>query len=288
MYLSIRDTQIPEAGYPTLLEGLRDLGVPAMEVQINRDYQVMGLNGGTVNLSEAASLKQYKEDLKKNGIKATSFLLGNNFGVPELEREIQWVIGTIRIAAELGMNNVRIDAIMKGEREQSLEARQQHFADCMKRVLKETEKTGIRCGIENHGFQGNDPNFLMGLMDRVGSPRLGLTMDMGNFYWAGHPIEKVYEILEWAAPRSVHTHIKNINYPADKRNIQREMGWEYGKYVSPLAEGDIDLGRVIRMLKKAGYQEDLCIEDESIGKFEMAQRKDVLRKDVGHIQGCLG
>ena len=73
-------------------------------------------------------------------------------------------------------------------------------------------------------------------------------MDTGNFYWYGNPIDKVYEILKSVAKYTKHTHVKNIQYPEETRNQQREIGWEYGKYVSPIYEGDIDHDRVIRML----------------------------------------
>ena len=122
----------------------------------------------------------------------------------------------------------------------------------------------------------------------IGSPRLGLTMDMGNFYWAGHPLEKVYEILEHLAPVTKHTHVKNIAYPEDVRNKQRQLGWEYGKYVCPIPDGDIDIVKVAGFLEKAGYAGGLAIEDESLGKFPQEERANVLKRDAEHIKSILG
>ncbi|MBU2495925.1 MAG: sugar phosphate isomerase/epimerase, partial [Candidatus Omnitrophica bacterium] len=78
-----------------------------------------------------------------------------------------------------------------------------------------------------------------------------------------------------------------IRYPEETRNQQREIGWEYGKYVSPIYEGDLDHGRVIRILKETGYDGPLTIEDESLGKFEPANQKEVLKKDVSYLKKLL-
>ena len=116
----------------------------------------------------------------------------------------------------------------------------------------------------------------------VGSPRLGLTLDTGNFYWFGHPLSKVYQLYEMFAPRVFHTHIKSIGYPAEEREKQREVGWQYGKYHGPIYEGDIDFARVIAILKKAGYTNDLCIENESLGRAKDAPA--VLEKEVALLK----
>ena len=56
----------------------------------------------------------------------------------------------------------------------------------MKQIIEATEATGVGLGIENHGKTTNNPEFTGPLFDRVGSDRLGLTLDTGNFYWFGH------------------------------------------------------------------------------------------------------
>ncbi|MCC6486124.1 MAG: hypothetical protein IT364_01375, partial [Candidatus Hydrogenedentes bacterium] len=76
----------------------------------------------------------------------------------------------------------------------------------------------------------------------------------------------------------------NIHYPEEKREEIREAGWEYGTYVCPLYEGDIDHGRVIRILAEAGYKGDVYIENESLRKWETAEeRQKVLGREVAHL-----
>src|SRR5665647_878850 len=108
-----------------------------------------------------------------------------------------------------------------------------------------------------------------------------------NFYWWGHPVNDLYPIYEKFAPRVVHTHCKSIRYPEDKKNLRREIGWEYGKYNCPIYEGDIDFKRIVKILRKAGYRGDLCVEDESLGKYPENERADIMRKEIAMLKGLV-
>jgi sugar phosphate isomerase/epimerase len=127
-----------------------------------------------------------------------------------------------------------------------------------------------------------------GVLQRVDSPRLGLTLDLGNWYWFGHPLSTVYEIYAKYGPRTVHTHVKSIRYPQELREQQREIGYRYGEYCCPLDEGDLDFARAIRILRENGYDGDLVIEDESLGKFPPEERAGVLRRDVATLRRAMG
>ena len=58
---------------------------------------------------------------------------------------------------ELGAPAIRIDAIMHGEKDLPLEERQKIVATVIKAILAATSASAVELGIENHGFQGNDP-----------------------------------------------------------------------------------------------------------------------------------
>lgn len=62
------------------------------------------------------------------------------------------------------------------------------------------------------------------------------------------------------------------------------MGWKYDEYHVPIYEGNIDFGRVVAILRKAGYANDLCVEDESLGKLPAAKRAAVLAKEIRHLK----
>ena len=58
-----------------------------------------------------------------------------------------------------------------------------HFIAAMQRVLDQTAGTGVDLAMENHGAFGNSPLFLDEVSAAVGDPRLGMTLDIANFYW---------------------------------------------------------------------------------------------------------
>jgi sugar phosphate isomerase/epimerase len=292
MYLSVRDDILFAAGYSTLAEGLRDLNIPGVELFVLRDDTVSAIApaGGRarLNLCDPADRAALQQQAQDNGVTISALCMGNNFNAEDKPGEIAWAVRTVQAAQELGAPVVRIDAIMSGEKHLPLEERQRLVAQSIRAILDATADIEVDLGIENHGYQGNDPEFLTGLLLDVDSDRLGLTLDSGNFYWRGWPLSRVYEIFEQFAPVVKHTHIKNIAYPPEIRETQREMGYEYGKYVSPIHEGDIDHTRYFAALRKAGYDRDLCLEDESLGKYTPEQRQANLRAAAAFFRAQIG
>ncbi len=291
MYASIRDPIVLSA-WPTIAEGLDALGLDAVELEMNRQMQVhyvAPVNGEEMaTLDSRAAVEEYASHLGDHAVRVSGFLIANDFNREDVDAEVEWVTKVVKAASILAVPAVRIDAVMTGEGDLSLDDRVQRFADCVKRVLDNTDARIVDLGIENHGQQGNTPEFLDKVLESVGSPRLGLTLDTGNFYWAGYPLDEVYQIIKHFAPVAKHTHAKNIAYPEDCQQTRREVGWRYGDFVAPLPDGDIDHFKVARILKAAGYTGDLCIEDESLGRFPKNEWRDVLLRDADHFRGVLG
>lgn len=281
MYISVRDCQ-PLAVFGTIKAGLDAMGINAVELEYFRDRTVFSLDvsGARVSLADDGAIEDFRRNCSELDVKVSALLLHNNFGTEELDHEVDWVISCIQTADKLGVGAVRIDAIMSTEQDWPLEQRIGRFADCMARVLDATSDSDVQMGIENHGVQGNTPEFLDTVLDKVGSPKLGITVDTANFYWAGYPLSKVKEIIEHFAPRTKHTHVKNINFPEDRRDIERPVGWEYMAYASTLRQGDIDMNWLVDTLRSTGYDGDLCIEDESLHRWDLAGQKEALIDDA--------
>ncbi len=181
-------------------------------------------------------------------------------------------------------------ALIRSARNRELPANtvRDNFIRRIREVLAATVETKVALAMENHGPFGNDPAFLDAVLSAVGDPRLGLTLDTGNFYWWGVPLDELYALLEKYAPRARHTHIKNINYPPELASTRRPIGLDYGKYCCPLDEGSIDLRKALAVILEAGYRGDFCIENESLNKFPAEQRLDVLRRNVRALRLALG
>lgn len=295
-----RSTQAAESGAPLTLAcgdatlrhvpaadcwaALKAIGAQGIEANISPDLSFPRLFHPTRRYSAAtpADLATLQADVRASGCKITAFLMSTQFDVRP-EQDVAWVLQAAQMAQALGVPAIRIDiANHKPQASGFLQA----TVETLKKVLAGSAATGLVFGVENHGRTTNDPEFLEALFAGVGSPRLGLTLDTGNFYWYGHPLSKLYDLYAQFAPRVFHTHCKSIKYPADQRDTQRPMGWKYGEFNCPIDQGDIDFRRVVKILRAAGYRNDLCVEDESLGKLPEAERAAALAKEIQHLKDC--
>ena len=292
MFVSIRDVIVMQTGFESLHEALTFYDLRHVEMVVEKDSSVRSLQPAAEQprlfLDRKEDVDKLERQTKGSGLHITAFLLHNDFNAADSEKEIAWVTSTAGAAARLGVPVVRIDSIMSGEKALPLERRVELFAAAVKAVLDRTSRLKVAFGIENHGAQGNDPAFLDAVLRTVGSRRLGMTLDVGNFYWSGKPLAEVYRLLQIYAPRTLHTHIKNIRYPAEMRDTQRPIGFEYSKYVCPIPEGDLDMAKIASILKKGGYRYDLCIEDESLGKFDVPTRREHVKAAIAGLRRAIG
>jgi len=288
MYAATRDEMLKFTGEKDPWAALKFLDAEGVEIHVDRELKTVtfpGNAGKPYALAEASGRKALAESLKKEGRRCCALLMANDFSNPNLDAEITWAVGAVRAAKEIGAPAVRID-VVPHQKNTDLDWFLRRAIHGLTEVLKATEDTGIALGIENHGHHTNDPAFLQKLFDGVGSERLGLTLDNGNFYWYGHPLSDVYKLFEKLAPRARHTHIKNIKYPAETRETKREVGWKYGDYVSAIDEGDIDVRRFAKILGSAGYQGALTLEDESIYTRPEAERAASLKRQIAFLKAC--
>jgi sugar phosphate isomerase/epimerase len=289
IFVSIRDPYIGPDYFPTPIEGLRQLGINAVEVALGRDFTVAALDSKEkVALNTDDDAKAFKKKADALGVNICAMLTACDFSAGDMKENSAWIARAIEIADLLGAKAVRIDSAMHKEKDLPFETRVNLFVEGLKGALDKTANSKVTLGIENHGFQGNNLAFLLNVFMLVGNDRLGSTMDVGNFYWRGYPLGEVYGILRVLSPHAKHTHVKTIHYPEDQREVMREAGWKYGEYNCPLDEGDIDLVKVVGMLKAAGYKGDICIEDESVAKLKtQAEKAAVCKRNVDYLKKVL-
>lgn len=276
--LAMREVMLRHLKPENIWSAAKSMGLEGLEATITEKLELPHLAhpDGPYTAADVAGLNRIRKDMESSGVRITAFCMYTRFAErPELEPE--WCGRVARVAKALGVPAIRIDVVPhKIAKEDFLP-----FAiKVLRKTMAEVEPTGVPLAIENHGVVTNDPDFLDALFKGVGSPLLGLTLDTGNFYWYGHPLSKLYEIFERFASRSFHTHLKGINYPAEEREKQRPMGWEYGKYQCPIYQADVDYHRLAAILDKAGYQGDLCIENEGLGHKKPDEVEAILKKEL--------
>ena len=278
LLVTCREVMLARVPDPNCWNAMKAVGVDGIEVAVNDKLELSYLRhpDKKYTIADAAGIKALHADVQAAGLRITAIAMSNHFDQrPDFEVELGQRVA--EAAKALGVPAVRIDVV---PRKLKRDAFLPFSIDVLKRLMAATESTGVRFGIENHGNTTNDPQFLSPLLAGVASDRLGLTLDTGNFYWFGHPLSKVYEFVEQFATRVFHTHCKSIHYPVDQREKQRPMGWRYGELTCPITEGDIDYARVVGVLKKVGYGNDMCIENESLGHVKPEAVADVLKKEV--------
>ena len=280
--IACRDGLLKATKKPDCWSAMKWLGVTGVEIEVNTELAcpVLYHPEKKYSLATASDIRILRDDLGKNGLFVTAFLMHNRFD-ERLEEELEWTGKLIDAAQNLDTKVIRIDVVPR--RTQGEEFLPFAIKAC-RRLCDIVEGTSIRYGIENHGSITNDPDFLQRLFDGVGSPNLGLTLDAANFYWYGHPLDELYKILERFAPRAFHTHCKSIRFPENNRNIQRPMGWEYNQYSALIYEGDIDFSKVAEILRKVNYQGDLCLENETLGKYPENQHAGILQKEIALLR----
>lgn len=279
MYIAVRDQILHAVGFKDVFEGLKWLGLDSFELALKRGFKTsIGFD-----LASRDGLTRLKEKLEAHGIKICAVLLENDFGKENLNEEIKYVSSAMRLSEELGVNVVRINSVMRPQKGWRTE-------DAVKATVKGVTESFKQSGskvflaIENHGVLGNDPGFIASILKRMRELNVGLTLDTGNFYWAGYPLSKVYEIYDMFAQYVKHTHIKNATVPVDRREDRRPPG---RVRMTPLREGDINLKIAVSKLINAGYVGDLTIEDESFGQYNVERRREILLDDKRYLEEIL-
>jgi len=280
--IACRDSHLKATGLPDTWSAMKELGVAGVEVAVDEDLSCPALYHPTrrYRVGTDEDRKTLQDDVRAAGRVITALCLSNRLD-ERFEQEVAWVRKVVQAAERLSVRVIRIDVV---PRALSQDAFGPFAIKACKQLCELVEGGPVRYGIENHGNTTNDPAFLDRLFDGVGSKHLGLTLDAGNFYWYGHPLGSLYGIYTSFAGRAFHTHCKNIRYPEDRREVRRPMGWEYDRYTCPLDEGDLDYGKVVRILRGGGYTGDLCLENECLGKFPAAERGAVLKREIAALR----
>ncbi|MBC7224894.1 MAG: sugar phosphate isomerase/epimerase [Anaerolineae bacterium] len=112
------------------------------------------------------------------------------------------------------------------------------------------KRYGIRFAVENHLDYSADE--LLEILEAVDSPYIGITFDFGNFVRLGEdPVEAMAKLGKFVYA----THVKDLRVNED---APQEEWYSYSAV--PIGEGFLDVPRLLRMLKDAGYTGLLAVE----------------------------
>lgn len=207
-------------------------------------------------------LMQLKELTFRLGLDISGTAIGNDFCVPDgPEREFQLDMTRkwIDYSATMGAPVIRIFAgnVPKGDTEEA--ALDRCVAGINESVRYAAEK-GVVLALENHGGITATPAQLLAIVERIDdSPWFGVNFDSGNFHTADP-----YADLARIAPYAVNAQVKVSVHPNDGRE-------------------EADLGRIVGILKDAGYRGYLVLEYEEKDdpRANIPRYIETLRKLIG-------
>ena len=198
-----------------------------------------------------------QREIDASGVEASSLGGYCNFAVlsdEALAEEVRVLLGYCDIARHMGIPVVRAfpGDVLEGH---SLDELYPRIVEGFRIAAAEIDGWDLRIGIENHGRLLNDGDQLADLVHDVASPLVGITLDTGNFCWAGHPIDTAHRFFDRLAPLTVSVHVKDGRLVRDQ--------WT----VTPAGRGDIDLPGLYSALEAAGYDGPVQSEYEGEAPF---------------------
>jgi sugar phosphate isomerase/epimerase len=166
------------------------------------------------------------------------------------ERAFQEMLASFRYADLLGAKVMRVVSSSRIYRAEPHGPQLERLKEWYRQAVPVAERYGIRFAVENHMDYTTDE--LLGLLEAVGSPSMGITFDFGNFVRLG---EDPVEAMRKLGPFVYATHVKDLQV---NPGVPPEEWYAYASV--PIGDGLLDVPRLLQMLKDAGYTGLLAVE----------------------------
>lgn len=215
---------------------------------------------------DSAMVDQIVRAASDAGLALSNYAIGANFADlndQEWEAEVERVKREVEVCAALGIKRMRHDAASSPDRSIG------HFlqelprlAEACRRIADYASRFGIVTSVENHGYFLQHSDRVQTLVQAVDRDNFRTTLDVGNFLCADeNPAVAVANNIRLASM----VHVKDFYIRAPGRCpgegwFQSNGGcWLRGAVVG---QGDIDMPRVLDIVKKSGYDGYISIEFE--------------------------
>lgn len=136
----------------------------------------------------------------------------------------------------------------------------------LREAARRAAPLGVTLAIENHGRLLNDGPALARLIAEIGEPNVGVTLDTGNFAWAGHDLAQVRADFATVLPYVVSVHVKD--------GVWRPDAAPAFTFV-PAGQGQLPLAEWLAALAARGYPGGVCSEYEGGGDFREGTRASI-------------
>jgi sugar phosphate isomerase/epimerase len=187
-------------------------------------------------------LREVKRAAQLWGQTITGTPIGNQFTFPagmDRDRQVETYRRWVDVSATLGSPTIRTFAGSAPKGISETDARR-HVIETLKGVCDYAGERGVFVALENHGGVVAEPDGLLEIVQAVESPWLGINLDTGNFRTVDP-----YADLERCAPYAITAQYKVEISPK-------------GSPAQPA-----DFGRILKILRGAGYRGFVTLEHES-------------------------
>ena len=243
---------------PTIFEQLKEMGGECVEIN-GRPGRHDGL------VLDENTIPQVVAWAADAGLEITAVSGYCDFAQTEqktIDQEIERLLSSCRAAAQM---EVRLVRAFVGDFKPD-----KTFADFRPRIVgafqqaaAAADQLGVILAVENHGQLVNDGPTLVQLLKDIGATNLGITLDSGNFCWAGRSLAQSEQDIEVVLPHVVNVHIKD--------GLWRDGDFEF----VPAGEGQLDLTHLIGQLTLNNYQGPVQSEYEGSSPFLEGTRRSI-------------
>ncbi len=184
------------------------------------------------------------------------------------EREVERLMVACRAAHALGVGVVRS---FSGDAKPglTLDAAWPWLAAGLQEAARRAAPLGVTLAIENHGRLLNDGPALARLIGEIGAANVGVTLDTGNFAWAGHDLAQVRADFEAVLPHIASLHVKDGVWRVAAGGTAAAF-----EFV-PAGSGQLPVAEWLAALAARGYGGAVCSEYEGGGDFREGTRASI-------------
>ncbi|GGA00480.1 sugar phosphate isomerase [Paenibacillus marchantiophytorum] len=216
---------------------------------------------------------------KEAGIELSNYSMPANF-VQEtqeaFEAELERVKQHVDLVNELGMTHMRHDVTAftlppEMMTIQWFEANLHKMVRGSRIIADYAAQYGITTTIENHGFSVQASDRVQRVLTEVNRPNFKTTLDIGNFMCVDeHPLIGVRKNLPYASL----IHMKDFYFRPYHEHPGEGVWFKTanGNYLrgAIVGQGDIDMRRIIKLIKDSGYDGYVTVEFEGMEECRAA------------------
>jgi sugar phosphate isomerase/epimerase len=248
----------PTYGFDDALAGIAEAGYGGVELS--------AVPGWTEHLSLDEDPAAVRRKLEGYGLEAVSLSGHSDLTTPD---GLDHGIKAVRWAADYGLSIV--NTAVGGH--QSADENEAAFLGNIGKLADAAEVAGVVVALEIHGDIMASSDVTIPLLEKIGRESVKVNYDTANVeYYSG---EKAVDDLPKITRYLSHVHLKDT--------VGGKGVWNF----PAIGDGSVDFGRVLEILRAAGYTGPYSVELEFTGEPwpPLADVNDSMRRSYEHLQG---